>query len=517
MRDIRKAVSDFLGLPNKQSLPPIMNYQHVPYMGIDIPTEGVTKWDYEKYFEDQVNVQHPEDERYAQDRRGIHDLSMYNYLFGIARIGFDLMTCNVLKTNPFFIINQSIIFDYLRQVEFNVVDRMGNRKDKLYKWFKNPNPQQGFWDIWLAAVGDMLAYDAGTVVVTYSKGGWARELHAYRGTEFWAETDRMIFNGREVPMNGASSAYLSHGYITRWWQHTNTGLFVPFRPEEVLYIMRYPQSGSVYGTDVMKFFRFHYRGLMSATVAYGKIMDNGLNAGIVFRHPDIGSIEVLQERLEGLRKVNVGPTNYGKPLHIIGSEEVSTVSNNNLMNQQYIEGVKFNAMIIANIFGLPSSEFSLESGGMSRISSYSQKDIRKSRGVGTILSIISEQCNKVLKRLKGYEDGDQFYFEEKSDIDDQLKQAYVVAQNMTSFKMACPNAVFPVDVGLKLTSFAKQLSPEERDRIYDMVQDLTEDDTTQSRAGRYEGDDYQETYFDYKDISLTQNEVGTLRHPENYQ
>lgn len=516
MINLKKAMADFLSRPSKASLPPITNYQHTPFMGVDIPTVGVTKWDYDTYFKDQVNIQHPEDERYAPDRRGIHDTSMYNYLFGIARVGFDLMTCNVLKTNPFFIINQSILFDYLRQVDFNVVDKNGNRKDKLYKWFKNPNPQQSFWEVWLAAVGDMLAYDAGTVVVTYSKGGWARELKAYRGTEFWAETDRMIFNGKQVPMNGATSAYLSHGYITRWWQHTNTGLFVPYRPEEVLYIMRYPQSGTVYGTDVMKFFRFHYRGLMSATVAYGKIMDNGLNAGVVMKHPDIGSIEVLQERLEGLRKVNSGPTNYGKPLHLIGSEEVSTISNNNLMNQQYIEGVRFNAMIIANIFGLPSSEFSLESTGVSRMTSYSQKDIRKSRGVGTILSIISERCNQVLKRLKGYEEGDVFYFEEKSDIDDQLKEAYVVSQNMSSFKMACPNAIFPVDVGLKLTSFGKQLSPDEKDRIYDMIQELSEDNTGQSRVGRYDGDDYQETFFDYKDVSITQNEMSSLKHPESF-
>lgn len=517
-RSLRKALADLITpRSSKSSLPPVMNYGHTPYLGVDIPTLGTTEWNYDKYFQDQVKVQNEENHDIAPDRRGIHDSSAYNYLFGMARIGFDLQTCNIVKTNPFFILNQSILFDYLRQVEFNVVDKDGNRKDDLYDWFKNPNPQQGFWEVWLAAVGDLLAYDAGVVVVTYTKGGYANELKAYRGDEFWIETDRMLFEGKEVPMNGASSAYLSHGYTTRYWQHSNTGLFIPYRPEEVLYLMRYPQSGSPYGQDIMKYFRFHYRGLMSATVAYGKIMDNGLNAGIVMKHPDIGSIEVLQERLEGLRKVNGGPTNVGKPLHLIGNEEVSTISNNNLMNQQFIEGQKFNATLIANIFGLPASEFSFESGG-SRMSSLSQKDIRKSRGVGTILSIIAERCNTVLKRLKGYEEGDKFYFEEISDIDDQLKEAYVVSQNLSSFKLACPNAVFPIDVALKLVSFGKQLSPEERDRIYDMVQDLPQapsDAPDNARVGRYNGSDsYQETFVAYKDVALNENEMRALKEPQ---
>ena len=83
--------------------------------------------------------------------------------------------------------------------------------------------------------------------------------------------------------------------VARWWQHSPMGVFIPFKPEEVVYLMMYPWSGSVYGSDIMKHFRFKATvDLMSATVAYGKIMDNGLNAGIVFKHPDIGSIEVLR-------------------------------------------------------------------------------------------------------------------------------------------------------------------------------------------------------------------------------
>lgn len=488
----------------------------LPYMGVTVPTVGVTEWDYDKYFKDEINIIHPEDTKYADYRRGVHDLSMYNYLFGIARTGFDLMTCNVVRTNPFFVMNEAIVTDYLRQVKFDVVDRKGNRKDQMYEFFAYPNPQQSFWDVWIPAVRDMFAYDAGVVTITYGPDGRVAELKPYRGTEFWAELDRVAFKGNNMPFNPATSSYISHGYVVRWWQHTANGLFIPWNPEEVVYLMRYPQSGSVYGTDIMKYFRFHYRGLMSATVAYGKIMDNGLNSGVVFKHPDIGSIDILQERINGLRKVNGGPTNYGKPLHLIGQEEVHTISNNNLMNQQFIEGIKFNAYLISNLFGLPSAEFTLESAGSSRTASYNQKDIRKSRGIGSILSIIEKAINRqILPRMKGYVKGDHFFFEEYTDLDDKLKQAYVVSQNMMSFAQAQQMGI-PMDIGLKLTSFGKELTSEERDRISDIINEHSDEwDNDVARRGRYEGDDYQETFMGYKDISMNENEKTFLVHPES--
>ena len=49
---------------------------------------GYRRWDFETYFADQIKIQHPEDHKYAGDRRGIHDQSMYNNLFGVARARF---------------------------------------------------------------------------------------------------------------------------------------------------------------------------------------------------------------------------------------------------------------------------------------------------------------------------------------------------------------------------------------------------------------------------------------------
>ena len=488
--------------------------QTIPYLGSEIPQVGVSEWDFETYFADQIKIQHPEDHKYAGDRRGIHDQSMYNNLFGVARVGFDLMTCDIIGNNPYFVLCETIVCNYLRSIEFDVLDASGDRKDKTYEWFRNPNPQQSFWDIWISAFRDVFRYDAGAIVLTYSRGGWVREMKAYRGIEFWAELDRLFFGDHANLFGSGGGAYISNGYVSRWWQHSPMGVFIPFKPEAVVYLMMYPWSGSVYGSDIMKHFRFNYRGLMSATVAYGKIMDNGLNAGIVFKHPDIGSIEVLQQRIAGLKHVNGGPTNYGKPLHIIGHEEVETLGNNNLMNQQYIEGMKFNINIIANLFGLPSSEFSMEGGAQSRSTSYIQKDIRKSRVIGTITTLIEDKINReILPRLKGYEPGDKFSFKKVTDLDDQLKEAYVVQQNMSSLTMAFSMGI-PMDIGMKLTSFGQQLSSDERDTISQMVSSQAGTMAQEGQSGRYEGDDYQETFMGYKDVAITQSQIGAVRHPE---
>ena len=90
--------------------------QTIPYLGSEIPQVGVSEWDFETYFADQIKIQHPEDHKYAGDRRGIHDQSMYNNLFGVARVGFDLMTCDIIGNNPYFVLCETIVCNYLRSL-----------------------------------------------------------------------------------------------------------------------------------------------------------------------------------------------------------------------------------------------------------------------------------------------------------------------------------------------------------------------------------------------------------------
>lgn len=484
--------------------------QAIPYLGTYIPPAGGVEYDWESFFLDDVNVRHPENLKNIGQSRAISDNSLYNNPFGIPRPSFDLVTCDIIGSNPFYILPETIVCNYLRSVEFDVTDASGERVDYAYKFFKNPNPQSDFWDVFIPMVRDLLRYDAGVIVKTFTVGGWLAYLKPYRGPEFWAEIDKMFFTDVANPFGNASGSYLSHGYICRWWQHTAQGLFIPFKPEEVSYFMLYPNAGSVYGTDIMKHFRFHFKGLMSGTVVFGKIMDNGLVTNLVFKHPDIASRETLRKRLAGLQNENTGAQNYGKTLHLIGNEEVTTVSHN-LMDMQYIESQKFGITIIANLFGIPASEFSFESAAQSRSSSSRDRDIRNSRMLSTLLTLIEGKINReMLPHLRGYNESWTFSFNKVTNKDDELKQATITQTNMASLVMAVQQAGMPVDIAIKLTGFGSQLSSEERDRIMDMVSTLPSDvPTNDVDGGRYDGDDYNETFMGYDDVDTT---MGEIRH-----
>lgn len=484
----------------------------IPYLGTYIEPSGGETYNWEKYFADDVNIKHPENIKLSQDR-AISDASLYNNVFGIPRPSFDLMTCDIIGSNPYYILPETIVCNYLRSVEFDVIDKSGERVDSAFEFMSNPNPQQSFWDVFIPMIRDLLRYDAGVIVKTFTVGGWLKSLKAYRGPEFWAEIDKMFFNDIANPLGNGGGSYLSHGYITRWWQHTASGIFVPFSPEEVSYFMMYPNAGNVYGTDIMKHFRFHFKGLMSGTVVFGKIMDNGLVTNLVFKHPDIGSRETLQKRLAGVKNENTGASNYGKTLHLIGNEDVQTVSNT-LMDMQYIEAQKFGIAIVANLFGIPVSEFSIESGNTSRTNSYKDRDIRNTRMLATLLTLLESKINReIIPHLRGYVKGWTFQFKKLTNLDDELKQAYVTQQNMSSLMMAMQMG-FPADIGMKITQFGKQLTAEERDRVMELTQQFQPDQVQmEASSGRYDGDDYNSTFMGYKAVDVTRNEIADQNRP----
>lgn len=478
-----------------------------PYLGTYIFPRHTDEYDWETYFKDDVNIKHKEEIDNIKRNRAISDSSFYNYIFGIPRPGFDVTLCDIIGSNPYYILAETIVCNYLRSVEFDVTDKHSERVDYAYKKLEHPTPQSTFWDEMIPMVRDLLRYDQGVLVKTFTSGGWLDSFKAYRGPEFWAELDNMVFNNKETPMGRGYGSYMSHGYITRWWQHTAGGLYIPFQPEEVVRFMLYPNAGSVYGTDIMKHFRFHFKGLMSGTVAYGKIMDNGLVTNLVFKHPDIGSRESLRKRLAGVENENIGASNFGKVLHLLGNEDVQNISCN-LADMQYIDAQKFGITIVANLFGIPVSEFSLSESSQSRSSASTDKDIRNTRMLATLLTVIESKINsEILPHVKGYEEGWTFKFKKLNNLDDELKKAYVTQQNMSSLMMALQMGL-PMDVGMKITQFGQQLTAEERDRVMEITQQ-NQNAMVQMEGsqGRYDGNDYESTFMGYKSADLTKNEI----------
>ena len=52
---------------------------------------------------------------------------------------------------------------------------------------------------------------------------------------------------------------------------------------------------------------------------------NGVGPSMVWKHPDLNSIEQLEERGMEVELENKGPENFGNILHLIGQEDISTI------------------------------------------------------------------------------------------------------------------------------------------------------------------------------------------------
>ena len=488
----------------------------MPYLGAELHNEYInTRWDWEKYITDDVKTNHEENHKAAQQRRGVAMQSAYYNVFGIPRAGFDQHSIDIIRKNPYYLLMETAFCNYLRSITFDVKDGHGEHVDYAYDLLKYPNPQQGFWDMIIPCVRDLLAYDAGVIVKTFTRGGWLAELRAYPGPQFWAEIDRTYFDdpdGKLPNLGGAASTFISHGYITRWWQHSSIGLFIPYKPEEICYIMQYPQSESIYGSDIMRYFRYHYRYLMSSTVSAGKIMDNGLVTNLVFKHPDIGTIQTLKQRLDSTKQVNTGADNFGKTLHLIGNEDVTTVSNT-LIDMQWLEGQKFIFRIVMNIFGFPASEFSMDENNASRSSAYVARNIMRTRMLATILSLLEDKINReILPYIKGYDRQWQFSFQRSVDLDDLIKETHITNQRASSFSLFVNEGV-PAVLALKLAGLGKELTAEERDMLSDQMAAVAEavGGAQAESEGRYFGTEYHQAFMGLNETNSVTNEIRTAK------
>lgn len=491
-----------------QVLTPWMNYPGMPTQFTE------DKWDYERMINDDVKINGGTNEwKYAPMRRAISTISAYYNVIGVPREGFDQRSIDIIRMNPFYILLETATCNYLRSITFDVKDADGNHVDSAFNFLKRPNPQESFWDVFIQMVRDLMPYDAGVVTKTFSAGGYLVELHSYSSPEFWGEIDRTWVKDLNDPIGGFSNTLISHGYVRRWWQRSALGYYIRFEPKEILYFKLYPRSNSIYGSDLLKYFKYQYQYLMESNVAAGKMMSNGLTAGVVMTHPQIGSIQTLKQRLASTDDVNTGPFNFGRTIHLIDQEDVKTISNS-LVDMEWLRGQQFVFKVIMNYFGYPASEFSMEDISSGRSASYVQRNIMRTRMMATILGLIEDKINEeVLPYLRGYKKGWIFKFDRNVDLDDQIKATHVTSTRASTFSMLSAQGI-PHTIALKLAGFGEELTAEERDMLQDQLESVVGSSgegsliTGEDRADRYSGSDYEETYVTPTEADATTNAIS---------
>ena len=478
---------------------------------------SVQSWD--SYMNDEVYIRTKESHRYKDKRMAISPQSPYYNVYGIPREDFDQVAIDIIRKNPYYLLLETAMCNYLRGVTFDVIDEYGEHVSYAYNFLMHPNPQEGFWDVFLAMVRDLVAYDAGVIVKTFNYGGYLAELKAYPGTEFWGKLDRQWFKTNE----GTMGSMISHGYVVEWWQRATISTFKRYQPEEICYFKQYPKSTSIYGTAPLSQFKYHFGYLIKSTIAGGKIMDNGLNAGLVMTHPDIKNVQVLENRLANIRHDSTGSDNFGKTLHLMGNEDVKSVSNN-LVDMEWIKGQQFVFKVVMNLFGFPASEFSMEDVSAGRASMYISRNIMRSRMLSTILSNIENKINReILPHMRGYKSTWRFEFQRNIDLDDQTKTAHIMSTRASAFSMFASMGI-PLDTALELAGFGDELTPEFKEVLNTRIEQISNmtlvppGETSnsgmlqdQDRADRYSGNDsYIETDLGYNAASDMQNNIRSV-------
>jgi len=377
-------------------------------------------------------IQNKQDwEEFEMVRRAIWPESNYFNTLGMPRSDFVKSDNDDLAENAYYAVCEKSIMDYLSTMDWSVVDKDENTVDDATDFLKRPNPQEHFDDVIRESLRDLLRYDAAAWVKTFNMDGTLAEFKPYLGTEFWTEIDRRQWSGHTagLPFTG----WYSKGYVVHWWQRSRTGLYISFVPDEVAYMRIYRRPDSVYGTDFISRLRWQIQYLIDSTRAAGKTFANGVVPSLVWKHPQVFDQNQLYQRMMEVRKENQGPYRMGSILHLVRDEDVETLSHT-LHDMQWLEGQSFVAKIVWAMFGFQPEEFAGQS--VNRATAYISRNVTKSKMLYPLMRFYERVVNtEILPHLEGYQKDWQFKFKVALDLDDELKQAQILATKVQTSNM----------------------------------------------------------------------------------
>ena len=460
---------------------------------------------------DNLNAALREDDKQAilkdeEFRRAINSISTAWNSLGVYRSDFIKADNDKMARNAYIAMVEKAFLDYIGSVNWDVIDRLnGDRIDSAYDFMCEPNPQNSFRDVFVPSIRDLFRYDAGAIIKTFNRRKELIELKSYLGTEFWIEMDRVPqlisvptndnigirateftsekTPGKEVLMQG----WWSRGFTWRYWQRSQTGVYIPYTPSEVCYLALYKRSDDIYGTDYIKFLKYWIQYLIDSTVAAGKTFQNGMIPSLILNHPNIYDINQIQQRLTQLRFENQGPTRTGTVMHLVNGETASSLAQH-LHDMEWVEGQKFVAQLVWGYFGFPSDEFI--GGDVNRAVAYVHRNVTKSRLLKPMMKYLEDKINReILPFLKGYKKTWEFRFIQEMELDDKQKVAQTGAIRMSSFISGLGPSFpgLPARYSQKLAN-DEALSKDELAEVDDLIAEAKESMMMQGMSGDVETD-----------------------------
>jgi hypothetical protein len=401
-------------------------------------------------------------------RRAIHSISNFYNTLGVYRSDFDKSFNDLMSRTAIYAMCEKAMMDYMGSVPWSVIDAEKKPVETAVDFLEYPNPQENFGTLLKMTIRDLMRYDAGVFVKSFSRGGrrgnlspfskahanpgYLLELKSYSGPEFWKEIDRVpmsinIPTAGNVPIQMTepnSSHYTgwwSHGYTVRYWQRSRTGVYLPFQPEELCYFMMYPVPDQIYGTDFIKFLRYQLQYLIESTKAAGVTFQNGVVPNMIWKHPQIRTTGQLTERIAQMQAELRGPMKFGGAMHLIGDEDISTAQFS-LHDMEWLEGQKHFEQLVWAMWGFSPTEFIGES--ENRATAYVKRNITKSRLLYPLMYLVEQMFNReVLPYLQDYKKGWRFEFVKDIDLDDQQKISHTTSIRLGGYSVARSSGMKP--------------------------------------------------------------------------
>ena len=401
-------------------------------------------------------------------RRAIHSISNFYNTLGVYRSDFDKNFNDLMSRTAIYAMCEKAMADYMGSVPWNIIDREKKSVEDAVEFIKYPNPQENFGTVMKMTMRDLMRYDAGAMVKSFSVGGrrgdhtkysvdhpqkgYLLELKSYSGPEFWKEIDRVpmainvpVAGNVPIQMNQQNAAHYtgwwSHGYTVRYWQRSRTGVYLPFQPEELCYFMMYPTPDQIYGTDFLKFLRYQLQYLIDSTKAAGQTFANGVVPNLIWKHPQVRTTDQLTQRIAQMQAELKGPMKFGGAMHLVGEESLETMKFS-LHDMEWLEGQKHFEQLVWAMWGFQPSEFIGDS--TNRATAYVGRNITKSRLLYPLMTLFESMINReVLPYLQDYKKGWKFEFIKDIDLDDQQKLAHTTSIRWGSYSVARNSGLKP--------------------------------------------------------------------------
>ena len=323
----------------------------------------------------------------------------------------------------------NFIIDSVATCEWNIVpdddveDEEPNTNQAI-DFFKALEWDESFETVLRIVIGDILHYDAGTIVLTFP--------------EYCYDEDKRLTNFDVVPLSmrardGRSflPSVNKHGGVINFWQYSflQTSQPVEFSKEEIVYIREHPSGRSPYGVSKLQTIADVADLITAIQVGHRSEQEMQIALGGVITHANINDTAMLK-RLSEMYNSLKGEANRGKWLVIGNDTSVEPITATN-MDDSWIGGVEWYQMEILSIFKVPKTILGFTDSSTNRATSISQSTSFKRNGVSTMLTLLENTFTREIVK-KYFGEKLNFRFVREVDLTDEAIRSDIDTQQIAA-------------------------------------------------------------------------------------